>query len=154
MATSYLTRAQTSPEKSSTSLHKLGAFMKHLQVQVTLKPIDRHLGAFYFVLRKNFQIILVLKLELLKQLNLFSWARRRRSENKHSLICSTGRAIIRQMLFLSNSSALRVGPSVHTGNMCTYLPEITLPVFYMRQAALPCARRSQMRTTEPCSLIL
>jgi len=56
------------------------------------------------------------------------------------------------MLFLSNSSALRVGPSVHTGNMGTYLPEIMLPVF--RMAALPCARSSQMRTSEPFSLIL
>ena len=57
---------------------------------------------------------------MLKQLNLFTWARRHKSEHKHSLIYSMGRAIIRWMLFLSNSSALRVSPSVHTGNM--YLP--------------------------------
>lgn len=43
---------------------------------------------------------------------------------------------------------------VYTLGICTYLPEIMLPVFCMRQAALPCAGSSQMRTRELCSLIL
>lgn len=41
MAAPYLTKAQTLQEKSSTSLDKSAGFMKHLQMQETLKPTGR-----------------------------------------------------------------------------------------------------------------
>ena len=108
MAAPYLTKAQTLPEKSSTSLDKLAGFMKHLRMQETLKPTGRLSKTFWGILLcilEEFPDNISFKIRFVSKIclnNLTFYLGQHEEIRAQTLIYSVGRAILRSvMLFLS-----------------------------------------------------